>query len=229
MNNDIFDKLKKILALAERGGTQAEMEAAMAKAQEMAAKHNIELGEIMAQRDEDQQAEVIETDRADINYRAGTKKLEHAYIVQVLMTCFEVRVIYRGNFAAVFLGEKTDVRLVQFCFKFLESQFSKLMRRYVASIGGSGYGTANQQHSFYTGLASGISAVNRRIREEAKATNESMALVLVKKKEEVVNKRVAEEFPDLREAKQTKYEVDYNALTNGINTGKQIKLNHQIS
>jgi hypothetical protein len=228
MNSDIFDKLKKILALAERGGTQAEMEVAMAKAQELASKHNIELGEVMAQRSEDDQADVIETDRADISFRAGTKKPEHTYIVQVLMTCFEVRAVYVGNYKLVFIGEKTDVQLAQFCFKFLESQFSKLMRRYVASVGGSGYGNKNQQHSFYTGLASGISAVNRRIREEAKASNESMALVLVKK-EEAVNKRAAEEFPCLRKAKKSNYEVDYNALTNGISAGKSIKLNHQIS
>lgn len=227
MNSEVFDKLKKILALAERGGTQAEMEAAMAKAQELASKHNIELGEVMAQRSDDDQADVIETDRVDMRYRAGTKKPEHSYIVQVLMTCFEVRAIYRGKFSLVFIGEKTDVQLAQFCFKFLESQFSKLMRRYIASIGGAGYGNKNQQHSFYTGLASGISAVNRRIREEAKATNESMALVLVKK-EEVVNKRTSQEFPDLKTVKTPEYDVDYHAITNGISAGKSIKLNHAI-
>jgi hypothetical protein len=228
MNADIFEKLKKILALAERGGTQAEMEAAMAKAQEMAARHNIELGEVMAQRSDDEKAEVIETDRVDMRFRAGKKSIEHTYIVQVLITCFDVRAVYLHNGSICFIGEKTDVRLAQFCFKFLEAQFSKLMRKYIASIKGKAYGTASQQHSFYTGLATGISINNRRIREEAVATNDSMALVIMKK-EEMVKAREAKEFKDLRPVKEPDYSLDEDALLNGAKVGKTIKLTHQLT
>jgi len=231
MNDAIIAKLQKILARAEagRGASQAEMETAMAMAQKLAAEHNLDIGAIMAQSVETGKAPSLDTDASYFGYRGKSAKPEHVYILWVLQACFGVQAIRMGRTSVCLVGEKTDVAMAQFCFKFLESQFSKLMRQFIASRGRTGYGTAVEQASFYTGLYQGIVAANKRaVEEQVGAKRDAYALVLVNKSA-IVKAKVAQLFPDVKITSEKARPMDWAAQAAGKARGAQIKLNQQIA
>lgn len=231
MNNQaVIDQLQKILALADEGSgaTEAEMQTAMAMAQKLALKHNLDLAAVMASGSAEEKSNAIKTERTDLKPRGASLQTEHRYIFRVLQQVFDVDVIMFGRRGFCLVGEKTDVAMAQFAFKFLENTYSKLMRRFIREVRcRDGYGTADEQHSFYSGLSRGIISANQRHKAEAKAENPGYTLVLVNK-EAIVKARVAQEFPKLKITKQRDFDYDDSAASHGMEAGRKIKLNSQL-
>jgi len=50
-DDKVIDKIRKLLALAERGGTEAEADAAMAKVQEMLTQHNLDIDAVRGEKE----------------------------------------------------------------------------------------------------------------------------------------------------------------------------------
>lgn len=53
-NTKLIEKIQKLLALAERGGTEAEADAAMAKVQQLLTEHNLSMGDVVQAQDKDE-------------------------------------------------------------------------------------------------------------------------------------------------------------------------------
>lgn len=228
----VLEKLQKILSRADtsRGSTEVEAQAAMAAAQRLAIQHNLDLAAVMASGPADAKGPTLETDK--VTLKAPNKHRPYSEpIAHVLQDCFDVSVIWVGGDAtAVLVGEKTDVQLATYCWAWLQETFPRLFRRYCDERG-LPFLTGVPRRSYYVGLSRGIRESNRRQREVAradKATGQSFALVLVKK-EELVQARVAQEFPMLRNIARRARSVDHEAFAHGTVEGRKIKLGHGLA
>ena len=245
MNDAIISKLQKILARADtsRGATQAEAEAAMAKAQQLAIEHDIDLASISLETGKIE----IETDRAELDGGTATQRPHHRPIAQVLMHCFDVKVLWHGVgnrwlAKATIIGEKTDVVIATYCWKYLCGVYPELFRKFSADHGSDlarwdrdtnyHFTTATegkQRTSFYEGLTMGIIKANQRQRAQAKADQVSgsqYSLVLVQK-EDAVAARCAQEFPKagtIRRREKSIDTYDQSAISAGYRAGLEIKL-----
>jgi pyruvate/2-oxoglutarate dehydrogenase complex dihydrolipoamide acyltransferase (E2) component len=227
----VLQKLQKILSRADtsRGSTEAEAQAAMAAAQRLAIQHNLDLASVMASGPGDAPSK-LETDK--VTLKAPNKHRPYSEpVAHVLQECFDVSVIWVGRDAtAVLVGEKTDVALATYCWGWLQETFPRLFRQY-CDANGLPFLTGTVRRSYYVGLSQGIRQNNRRQRAEAradKATGGSFALVLVKK-EELVQARVAQEFPMLSQMPHRQRAVDHDALAHGRVEGGKIKLGHGVA
>lgn len=228
IDSSIIETLKKILAKADptRGATEAEASAAMAAAQRLAIKHNIDLASVSV---DEPGAIKIETDRVDLGGDGSTRRPHYKPIARCLQNCFDIRVIYCGP-RVVLIGEKTDLAIAQYCWAWLSEVFPRLYREYVKErgsfIGDKSFDTVVRRRSFYEGMQYGIQNANARQRAEVRTSSdgERYALVLVRK-EEVVAERVTAEFPQLRSMRDHTTGTLPGAFYNGQAQGSKIKLN----
>lgn len=228
IDSSIIETLKKILAKADptRGATEAEANAAMAAAQRLAIKHNIDLASVSV----DEPGPIkIETDRVDLGADGATRRPHYKPIARCLQNCFDIRVIYCGP-RVVLIGEKTDLAIAQYCWAWLGEVFPRLYRDYVKErgsfIGDKTFDTVVRRRSFYEGLQYGIETANARARSDAIASSDGQryAMVLVRK-EEVVGQRVTAEFPQLRSMRDRTAGTLPGAFNHGQAQGSKIKLN----
>lgn len=229
INSSIIETLKKILAKADptRGATEAEAQAAMAAAQRLAIKHNIDLASVSV--DNEPSSIKIETGRVDLGADGATRRPHYKPIARALQNCFDIRVIYCGP-RVVLIGEKTDLAIAQYCWAWLGEVFPRLYRDYVKAsgsfIGDKSFDTVVRRRSFYEGLQYGIERANARQRAEVRAGSDGdrYALVLVRK-DEAVAERVTAEFPQLRRMCDRTTGTISSAFSNGHAQGSKIKLN----
>lgn len=238
MNEDILAQLQKILAKADpsRGATEAEANSAMAMAQRLAIKHNIDLASVAAT--DAVGAPSFETDRADIDGETETRRLHHAPVAQALMECFDVAFIWRGSGSrCVIIGEKVDVAIAKYCWSWLNATYLELFRQFAkANYNYCGYSERIRRRSYYDGLTHGICTSNARQRKEAAAApgGDCFSLVIVNK-EKAVHDRVAVEFPEMKRRddtppkKRRERVFDRTALSHGNQAGLKIKLNNAIA
>lgn len=230
MNEAIIEKLKKILARASegRGASEAEMQTAMAMAQKLAVENNIDLASITLD-----EATGIEVERADVSStRSDSRRPHHHNIWQVLMSCFEVRLILLGGSRFAVIGEKTDIALATFCFHWLDKLYLQAYREFERQYVPSFHTEAEQRRGFYHGLTRGIIANNQKAKKEAVAavaaeSSDAYALVVVKK-EEAVEALVKAEFPHLRAGRSSTGRIDRGAAAAGFRKGSTIKLQGQL-
>jgi hypothetical protein len=219
MNQDIIEKLKKILACGDlsRGCTQAEAEVAMAKAQALAIEHNIDLSNID---NTERKKAGIETDRANITVKPGVTA--HKYVGHILKVCFDVEFIsINGGHGYAVVGEKVDTAIAVFCFPWLTATFMKLWREERKR------GVLTDRLSYFIGLREGIIANNLRVKKQA-PTSSAYALVLVDK-EAAVKARTALEFPRIVVKPGRAHNTQLSAFQAGRDAGSKIKLTHQIA
>lgn len=228
MNSAIIEKLQKILAgTAEGSGcNEHEMNLRMAKAQKLAMEHNIDLGTIKVGV-QDTTPE-IETEVARVSSRnSNSRRPHHDNIAHVLMSCFQVKFIYTGGSGAAIVGEKVDVAIATYCYHWLDELFPKLHRSYCNALGISHTpaDTVVRRRCYFEGLASGIISSNKRqVAAMASDDKNKYSLVLVKK-EEIVERRYKDEFPDARQQRVCQRQHHEGAKQAGFGEGKKIKLN----
>lgn len=232
-DNTILTKLQKILALADKGTTEAEMATALAKAQELAQQHNIDISEVRAlAKAAGEQPKGIETETAYVHARAKkSRRPQHRYILMVLTECFGVQCVYFGStphFALI--GEKTDVAMARVIFAWLDRLFPSLLTQYINRIGAASY--AGIDISYYTGLAQGLIRANSRANEDRRKAMASdlaqeYALVLVDKAK-AIEQRMMDEFPRLKVHKLP-YADNQRAAAAGFHEGESIKFGQHLT
>lgn len=237
MQNEIIEKLQKILALASgNGATQGEMEAAMARAKEIALKHGIELASIPAREDSKVRTAVnIETHK---DLKTSTRYVHpyHVWVLRTLEDAFGVRFIYwktrigsHPYWSRIYvLGEATDVTLAVGLFPWLESLFPSLYHK--AWKAGKVSKDFAAQNGFYAGLCMGIQEANKREEAKLSAEDRSKWALVVQDKNALVQAEYDKYFvqPDGKEPKarkQRQREYDYDAMAHGKEQGKNIRLN----
>ena len=225
-NQEVLEKLKKILTLANDAGAQpGEVEAAMAKAKEIAMRHQIELASVDLHGTDEEKACGIEVQRVNVKFRSQRPQKYHRFICALFSKIFGVTTVQTWQ-QYVFIGEAVDVAICQALFPWLEDVFYSTYNK--AANAGIITRCAASKNGIYSGLYRGILDANRR--EEAKLSTEDKskwALVVVNK-EALVQQRVAQEFPTLTKSRNRALSSDAVARMHGYQKGRQINLHNQV-
>lgn len=239
MQNELIEKLQKILALASpgRGATEGEMQAAMARAKEIALKHGIELASIPAPTDSKVRTAVTVDTRKDLKTSTRYVHPYHVWVLQTLEDAFGVRFIYwqtrvgsHPYWTQIYvIGEPADVTLAVGLFPWLESLFPSLYHQ--AWKQGRVAKNFAAQNGYYAGLCFGIREVNKREEAKLSADDRSKWALVVQDKSALVQAEYDKYFPKPAEgekepkARKQRREYDYHAMAHGKEKGRTIRLN----
>lgn len=235
INSDIIAKLEKLLRLAgNKGATQAEMETAMRKAQELAVEHNIDLSTIDAHGN-------VKVGGIDVVQNSTKTKTEqerpyHFPVIQTLEECFGVKVILSTHYnhqsmriidRITFVGERMDVQMALFCFGFLENLFPKCWLEYRKANNLQDKYPVSR--SFYVGLSAGIRFVNKQVRETQTQDNFNRYQMVLVNKDALVKAKFNEFFPKQGSIGVKRNSHDKAAEVAGYVRGTQVKLNPALT
>lgn len=230
MNNEIIEKLQKIMALATGGATQGEMEAAMGRAKELALKYGIELATLPAREQNRSQLALDVENNSGLKLSTRYEHPYHTWVLQTLGKAFGVKLILSRNrigshpylHTIWLIGEKTDVAMVIALFPWLEGLFPKLYGKAVKEGRlPKNFAAAN---GFYFGLYSGIVSNNKRQEDALTGSDKTNWALVVRSKEEQIAETVALAFPELKEAKASHKKYNGQAINQGVIQGSKIKL-----
>lgn len=234
INEEVIDKLSKILALAnDPAATTGEMEAALGKAKELALRYGVSLASVPTGRESKKgPALKVETNTSLV----PKTRFKHAYhdpIFSVLIQVFGVRILltkhreHSSTHVSIsniyIIGEETDVALALVVYPWLERLFPRL---FTTAIRDGEVADRNRpaQNGFFWGLARGLIAVNKR--EEQKLNKEDSACwaLVVRSKTDLIDQYMKEQFPKMKEARNTRLDLDDEAAMYGRAVGEKINL-----
>lgn len=209
-NTKIIEKIQKLLALSG-SCNKNEAESAMAKAQELMAKHNLDMQSI-DNHDSEYVREKSETYKRE--------SVEAKYINAILADYFFVRLVKssrrEGNYMSI-VGEKANVKIAVHMRTYLTNVFKVLWKEYKKETGCPN----NSRQSFYMGLWKGFSA---KMDEQRKETEERYDMVLVD--DPKVAEKVMEIFgKTTRGSKRRVNSGDDSATSAGYAQGQRLNVN----
>lgn len=206
--SDTLERVRKLLAKAERAGTPEEAEAFTGKAAELMARHGIDQAVVDAGRDE-REREAVTSRRVPVSAPYAVDKSTLLFGVAEAMRCSAVRTRTergRQSYVMTVFGVPSDLDRVEMLFTSLLLQATRQAARTRAPRGES---TAAYRRTFLLGFTS---AVVRRITVAEQAAvadvaaerdddgrRAGAALVLVDRSEQV-DRAVRDAFPNLRTA-----------------------------
>jgi hypothetical protein len=198
----LLNKIRNLLKLADpaNGATQAEMETAMRKAQELMVRHGIE------QMDLGSAAEASPVDEERVTM-SRKKYPQDRWIPRVLKAVFDVDILvssawrhgaYRHMY--IIIGEPVDREAAKMAITYVFDAMTKGLNAYLKVTGQSWNSTT--AHSFYRGVAEGFiresahgrAAAMKRFKKEEQ---DRFAIVLVDKSKAIA-KYVETKYPKLR-------------------------------
>lgn len=156
MDNKLIEKIQKLLALSG-SSNQNEAESAMAKAQELMLKHNIDMRSVQNH------------DSEYINELSETFKRENPsmkFINDIVQKYFFIRVVKTNRREGKFfnhIGEKQNVQTALHTVNFLKATFDKLWKEYKKETNAA----RGSKQSFVYGLYKGLSEKMDQQRMEA--------------------------------------------------------------
>lgn len=234
-NSEIMERLRKILTLAsDRGAQPGEIEAAMAKAKELAIRHNIELGSIDLTNNEKVKGAIeVETD-SSTKTRSKYQQPYHGWIYSILAEIFDVKTIRTGYPSPggyvmshlTIIGEPVDVAIAVAVFPYLEKVFPATLSRAVSA--GKLIYCAADTNGCYRGLYIGIKETNEREKEKLNQKEAHIYSMVVRNKMDMIDQRMRELFPKLKKGRNSSYQISSYATRYGYREGKKINL-RQIS
>lgn len=238
VNEKVLEKLRKILVLAgNKAATAGEVEAAMARAKEIAMQNNIDLAGIdLTDPNAKPGANIQMANDDGLQLGVAFWRKYHVWVCHVVQKVFGVRIITnrykqgsreRCNKIWI-IGEVTDVAVAKVMFSWLEELYPKSYRQAVNSFA-IPEDNAAAQHGYYRGLTTGILEMNVKKEKEAEAQVGAQKWgLIVRNKETAVEAKVAECFPHLEHKQSKAVRVDHEAAAHGYMKGRQINLN-QVS
>lgn len=174
----IIAKIQKLLALGERGGTEAEAEAAMQKVHELLAKHNLSLDEVKdAVEDEDYVQDFVTATNKQPWQDYIWAAISKLYFCQ----CYQRKKMSGGKVASVqhmVIGKPTNIAVVKYVASYVVRTGEALAREAAKDRGDS----RTFINSFKRGFAARINArVNEEIRKarEGRMTDSATGTALV--------------------------------------------------
>lgn len=202
-----IDRIRKLLALAGNNDSQAQAEAALAKAQEIAIANGIDLGKIAGESSPEakQDAEIT---CEYINYGQRLPTVS-TYVNSILTTFFNVRIVLYGNRESgrgiLFAGRRSDIETAKYISTWLSDTMVRCWHRYYEQGEHRGVKQAHKQsylNGFHAGLFAKLNAnkttVENNLLPDANSRNQ-YALAVVNK-EKAVDNMIGKLFPKLRKA-----------------------------
>jgi hypothetical protein len=157
--SQIIDKINKLLALGERGGTEAEATAAMQKVHELLAKHNLSLDDV-------KESAVLEEDYIRDESESSSRQPWQDWVwssIAELYFCQHFKRHFRGSTSHLLIGKPSNTAAVKYVATFVIHTGEELARR---ATRGSGLAYRN---SFKKRFAIRIAARTQEEIRKAKA------------------------------------------------------------
>ena len=226
MNDKIIERLKKLLALAGNNPSQAEAEAAMAKAQAVAIEHGIDLvmrGESQAENE----TEIIR-DEMEFGQRLPTV---NNYVCNVLISFFNVKIITSGGRnngrKLIFIGKRDDIQTAKYIYTWLAETMVRCWHSYYKTAAGI---PLSHKQSYLLGFYNGLSAKlqsNKRKVEGDRLTNDAdknkYALAVVNLQKQIQD-FIDNEFDNLRKAPAKWVEMNATSYSRGVADGNNCNI-----
>lgn len=228
---EILDKLRKILALAgDKAAQPGEVEAAMAKARELAIRHNIELGSVKIEGDEKSVGGIEVEKNSTLRIKSKYQQPYHRWIFQIMRNVFDVHVIltchwtYNGKVISAIhvVGEPTDVAIAIAVFPFLEQTFPAIFNRAVKNRILTT--AAADMNGCYGGIYRGIVEANKREEEKLTPKEAQCFALIVRDKEALIEAATKEFFPDMTQGRRSSIQSSLEGRAHGYKEGSKINL-----
>ena len=228
--SDILDKVRKLLRLADRsrGSTENEAKVALAKAQELMTRHNIDSVLFRMEHGESGAASfAVNKGKVDLPKTLNPADL---MILSLLQAHFNVRTILmpggRGTPVDI-IGAPEDVDFAIHAFNFLRETFFRCWNEFKRTR------TAPDKASYYRGLRDGINAELRAAKqrtEQAYAADQQQAYALVVVDQTAAIARYVDaNYGKLRTRAARSRRVDSSSYFAGEAKGRTIQINRPLA
>ena len=227
-NNDILDKIRKLLRLADRsrGATENEAKVALAKAQELMTRHNIDSALLRMERGESVTSFTVDKGKVDLPKTLNPADL---MILSLLQQHFNVKTILmptgRGTPVDI-IGAPADIDFAIYAFNFLRQTFFRCWNEFKTTR------TNPDKASYYRGLRDGINAELKSAKERAEQSyaadqRQAYGLVVVDQ-QAAITRYVADHYGKLRNRSQRRRQVDSGSYFAGEQKGRTIRINRPL-
>ena len=227
--SDILDKIRKLLRLADRsrGSTENEAKVALAKAQELMTRHNIDSVLFRMEHGESATAS-FKVDKGKVDL-PKTLNPADMLILSLLQAHFNVRTILMpagGGTPVDIIGAAEDVDFAIYAFNFLRETFFRCWNEFKRTR------TNPDKASYYRGLRDGINAeltAAKQRAEQAYAGNQRDAYALaVVDQTALITRYVDDHYGKVRTHAARPRRVDSSSYFAGENKGRTIQINRPI-
>lgn len=220
MNDKIIERLKKLLALAGYNPSQAEAEAAMAKAQAVAIEHGIDLA-MIGENQSESETKIIREDM-EFGQRLPTV---NTYVCNILIDFFNVKIIvsggrYNGR-KLIFVGKRDDIHTAKYIYSWLADTMVRCWHNYQRSTGAVVAHKQSYLFGFSNGLSNKLQSNKRNVEADRLKTEEdknkyAVAVVNLQKK---IQDFLDNEFDNLRNGARKKIQMNADSYSRGIADG----------
>ena len=229
-HDEILDKIRKLLRLADqsRGATEHEAKLALAKAHELMTRFNIDAAVLRMERDGEGTAGIkVDSAKVDLPKVLNPADL---LILSLLQSHFNVRVILMPKFKQTpvdIIGTPVEVEYAVFVFQFLRGTFFRCWNEFKKT-------TPNpDRKSYYRGLHDGLKAALNEAKHRAenaysKEDYGRYELMIVNARA-IVDQHVAEKYGKLRNRRQQNRRVDSESYVAGKTKGATIRINRPLA
>ena len=229
--SDILDKVRKLLRLADRsrGATENEARVALAKAQELMTRHNIDSALLRMERE-------AAGGKSGIDVTKGLYELPKSLnpadmlILSLLQSHFNVRVILMSGHRKTpvdIIGAPEDVDFAIYVLSFLRETFFRCWNEFKRTTWNP------DKASYYRGLRDGIhaelTAAKKRAEESYGDGDRQTYALAVVDQNAAITRYVDEHYGKLRNRTQRRRRVDSASYFAGETKGRTIRINRPLT
>ena len=225
----VLDKIRKLLSRTEaRGASENEARVAMAKAQELMTRHNIDSALL--------RMEAGEEGRRAIDVTKGLYELPKSLnpadvlILSLLQSHFNVRVILMSGHRKTpvdIIGASEDVDFALYALTFLRETFFRCWNEFKKTAWNP------DRASYYRGLRDGIdaelTAAKKRAEESYAEDDRNTYARVVVDQDAAITRYVEENYGKVRTRRQRRRRVDSTSYFAGETKGRTIRINRPLT
>ena len=227
--SDILEKIRKLLRLADRsrGATENEAKVALAKAQELMTRHNIDSALLRMERGESGGGSfTVNKGKVDL---PKTLNPADIMILSLLQSHFNVKTILMPNGRGTpvdIIGAPADIDFAIYAFNFLRQTFFRCWNEFKRTHANP------DKASYYRGLRDGLNAELKAAKQRAEQSysadkRQAYGLVVVGQ-EAVITRYVEENYGKLRNRANRRRHVDSGSYFAGEQKGRTIRINRPL-
>lgn len=226
--SDILDKIRKLLRLADRsrGSTENEAKVALAKAQELMTRHNIDSALLRMERGGSCGSFTVNKGKVDL---PKTLNPADIMILSLLQSHFNVTTILmpsgRGTPVDI-IGAAADIDFAIYAFNYLRQTFFSCWNEFKRTHSNP------DKASYYRGLRDGLNAELKAAKQRAEQSSaadqrQAYGLVVVDQ-EAVITRYVADHYGKLRNRSQRRRNIHSGSYVAGETKGRTIQINRPL-
>ena len=227
-NKDILEKIRKLLRLADtsRGATESEAQLALAKAQELMTRHNIDSALLRMERGESGHGFAVDKGKVDLPKTLNPADL---MILSLLQGHFNVKTILMPNGRGTpvdIIGSPADIDFAIYVFQYLRQTFFRCWNEFKRVHANP------DKASYYRGLRDGLNTALKEAKQRAEESygsgeRQTYGLVLVDQ-QAAIKQYVDEHYGKLRKRSGARRKMHSGSYTAGESKGRTIQINRPL-